>query len=231
MERGQKKRRTKRKPYVQADPGREQRAMEMARACVPYADIGAALGCSESTVQRIMTRNGFKSPKAGRRSTLPATRITKAGEVRLSNKPLREAVDVSDVGLPAIAVAVGFTQARMDRPLVQEKDTTRLRRVLGYGPTHGRRQSDGTRTTYYQTTISLEFAEQICQAIGVDFDSLYADQIPEREPAGSCKQCGAEMRKASPGKLCGLCLEERNPVPSALAEELAAWKLDEQAAA
>lgn len=193
-----------------------------------YDQIGERIGASGSTVHRILKDQGFVRPKGQPRALKPS-RVTSDGKVLVTNAPLREAVEACGMTLTEIAVAIGYTQNREGRG--GNKDTTRLRRALGNSPTHGSWRADGTRATYYQVSIPIEFAERVCEAIGLDFDTFYADHIPEKKPAARCKQCGAEMRTASRDKLCGLCLEERNPVPSALAEELAAWKLDEQVAA
>lgn len=199
------------RPPVSEDTKRT--VLRMAKEGASYLAIAEHVGIHERTVRRILTRKGFKRQRPMDR---PRVRPSRAGMVRVPNAPLRDAVEASGVPLTVIAEALGFVQVRATRG--GERDSTRLRRSLGISPSYGK-TADGVRRAYYQSQVPIELAERVCQIIGVDFDELYPE-VAEQEPAMVCKGCGAEMRKAVRGKLCGLCIEEQDPVPFALAVEL-----------
>jgi hypothetical protein len=195
---------------------RDARIVQLAKQGALRKLIAVELGINPRTVRKVLAREGVPPPaRANSKSQ------AKPVLARVPNDRLCEAIRQSAVSLNEICHEIGYSQLRYGNSM--HADTSKLKRALGMNLSYNRKRLDGVRSTHYQTTIPIALAERICVVIGVDFDELYPE-IAEQEPEMICKGCGAEMRKRVRGGLCGLCEEERNPVPSALALELEAAK-------
>lgn len=81
------------------------------------------------------------------------------------------------------------------------KDTSRLKRRLGLMS----QQYSRSRRHAVQDVVDKSTAVAVCAAIGVDFDELYADLLPEEEPAGLCRYCSWELLEPDEEDTCGFC--------------------------
>ncbi len=113
---------------------------------------------------------------------------------RISNAPLREAFQRSELTLSDVCTRLGWFKSNGGQ------ETSRLSRNLGMAP-NTLAHSDWRGTT---ATMDLRRGIEIARALDVDFDVLYPD-LPASVVACVCRLCDAEMLKADPEGMCGLC--------------------------
>ncbi len=116
------------------------------------------------------------------------------GPNRISNAPLRNAFQRSELTLTEVCYRLGWRKA------AGGAETSRLTRNLGLAP-NTRVGSDWRGTS---ATMTLDRGIEIARALDVDFDELYPD-LPASVVACVCRLCDAEMLKPDPEGMCGLC--------------------------
>ncbi len=113
---------------------------------------------------------------------------------RISNVPLREAFRRSGLTLTEVCFRLGWMKGS------GSPQTSRLTRNLGLA----RNVSGGSSWRGMTSTMGLGRGIEIARALDVDFDVLYPD-LPASVVACVCRLCDAEMLKADPEGMCGLC--------------------------
>lgn len=122
---------------------------------------------------------------------------------RIPNAPVREAYIASGKTPSEICQHLGLYDASRRRP--HHPDTTGLSRMLGLQHSRSRATKDGAVCITRCSTISITNAKLICDALDVDFDSLYPD-LPSADPEGGVCECGERMLYPAPR--CGFCQAE-----------------------
>jgi hypothetical protein len=125
---------------------------------------------------------------------------------RVPNAPLRDAFLASGLTVSEVCRRLGWVRSDASS---KGAETSRLKRGLGIEGTSASRfnRSRGYRPVSLVSTVEIGRAHAICEAIGVDFDELYAGLLPAQEVAGRCSSCGNPL--LWPAVLCGFCEAEQ----------------------
>lgn len=102
--------------------------------------------------------------------------------------------------------------------------TDLLVRLLGIQSTQTKKRIKGeiVNCTSTQSTIDIDRAITIADAIHIDFDELYEGLLPDQPTSGEeCILCAADLLRHADDGLCGLCREEQNMVPGIQARRAA----------
>lgn len=128
------------------------------------------------------------------------------GPDRVPVEPLREAVQASGVSQAQACRKMGWIRELRN---TTSADTSRLERTLGLRSAQSRNPNTGKLRVSFAATVDGERAKLICEAVGADFDEVYAQKLPaERPRGGRCVSCGEQMLTSHPSHTCGFCLAE-----------------------